>query len=156
MNAASIAARAEFARPEQFGPEQSGPEQFGPERHRNDHPRTEYARPEAAARTPRGVEYDLLARTTQRLAATWTNRKASFPIFVTALNDNLRLWSTLASDVAEPTNGLPAALRAQLFYLYQFTADHSRAVLADRGSVEVLIDINTAVMRGLRGEGIEG
>jgi flagellar protein FlaF len=40
-----------------------------------------------------------------------------------------------------------------LFYLYEFTVHHSRAVLDGRGSVGVLADINTAVMRGLRGQG---
>ena len=47
---------------------------------------------------------------------------------------------------------LPPALRAQLFYLYEFTDQHSRKVLAGNASIEVLVDINTAVMRGLRGE----
>ena len=112
-----------------------------------------YSRPELVTRTPRGIEYDLLARTTQRLSVAWQRRREDYAGFVGALNDNLRLWSTLAADVAEPENGLPAPLRAQLFYLYEFTAAHSRAVLDNRGSVEVLIDINTAVMRGLRGDG---
>ena len=112
-----------------------------------------YSRPDTATRTPRSMEYELLARATKALTRAWSGRKRDFPGLATALNENLRLWSTLAADVAEPSNSLPAALRAQLFYLYQFTAEHSRAVLADGGSVEVLIDINTAVMRGLRGEG---
>lgn len=112
-----------------------------------------YSRPELATRTPRSIEYDLLARTTQRLSVAWQHRREDFADFAGALNDNLRLWSTLAADVAEPENGLPAPLRAQLFYLYEFTAEHSRAVLDNRGSVEVLVDINTAVMRGLRGDG---
>lgn len=112
-----------------------------------------YARPEAPVRTPRSVEYDLLARITNRLRTAWAQRKEDFPKFVEALTDNLRLWSTLAADVASPENGLPAPLRAQLFYLYQFTTEHSRAVLDGQASVEVLVDINTAVMRGLRGEG---
>lgn len=115
--------------------------------------RAAYARPDATVRTARTIEYDLLARTTQRLQSAWAARKADFTGFAAALNDNLRLWSTLAADVAEPGNGLPAQLRAQLFYLYQFTAEHSRSVLDNKGSVEVLIDINTAVMRGLRGDG---
>ncbi len=114
--------------------------------------RSAYARPDVATRTPRMVEYDLIARITQRLSATWAKRRGDFPAFALALSDNQRLWSTLAADVAEPSNGLPAALRAQLFYLYQFTVEHSRTVLDDKGSIEVLIDINTAVMRGLRGE----
>lgn len=114
--------------------------------------RTAYARPEAPARSPRSIEYDLLARTTHRLKDSAVRAKADFPGFVTALNENLRLWSALASDVAEPDNGLPAPLRAQLFYLYEFTAEHSRKVLGNHASVDVLIDINTAVMRGLRGD----
>ncbi len=110
-----------------------------------------YRRPDAPVRTPRMVEYDLLARTTQRMTAAWASRDRDFPAFVAALSDNTRLWSTFAMDVADPDNGLPGPLRAQLFYLYEFTAEHSRAVLDNRGSVEVLVDINTAVMRGLRG-----
>jgi flagellar biosynthesis activator protein FlaF len=110
-----------------------------------------YRRPDAPARTARMVEYDLLARTTQRLTAAWAARDRNFPAFVAALSDNTRLWSTFAMDVADPENGLPASLRARLFYLFQFTTEHSRAVLDNRASVEVLVDINTAVMRGLRG-----
>ena len=115
--------------------------------------RAAYGRREGPVRTNRSHEYDLLARCTQQLAMAWTNRKTSFPSLAVALTENLQLWSALAADVAESGNGLPAPLRAQLFYLYEFTASHTRAVLDGRGSVEVLVDINTAVMRGLRGDG---
>lgn len=114
--------------------------------------RSVYARPEAPQKTPRSLEYELLARTTQRLSKAWANRNENYVGLITALDENQRLWSTLASDVSDPGNGLPAKLRAQLFYLYEFTATHSRAVRENKGSVEVLVDINTAVMRGLRGE----
>ncbi len=112
-----------------------------------------YGSPEAPQKTPRAIEYDLLARITQQLSSAWATRTQNYPALMTALDDNLRLWTTLAADVAEPTNGLPAPLRAQLFYLYEFAAQHSRAVREKDASVEVLIDINTAVMRGLRGDG---
>lgn len=112
-----------------------------------------YARQEAPTRSFRSVEYDLLAQMTRRLRSAWANRDADFPGLVRALAENQQLWSTLAADVVQPGNGLPAALRARLFYLYEFTAHHSRAIQDGKGSVEVLADINTAVMRGLRGEG---
>ena len=67
------------------------------------------------------------------------------------MDRNLRLWSALAADLASPENALPPELRARLFYLYEFTAQHSRAILDGSGSASVLVDINTAVMRGLRG-----
>lgn len=117
------------------------------------HSAISYARREAPTRSLRSVEYDLLAQVTQRLRSAWANRSTDFPALARAVTDNTRLWSTLASDVALPGNGLPQALRARLFYLYEFTAKHSRAVLDDKASVEVLADINMAVMRGLRGDG---
>ncbi len=117
--------------------------------------RAAYGQREAPVRTARAHEYDLLARCTQKMAMAWARRKEDFPLLASAVHENLQLWCALAVDVADKGNGLPAALRAQLFYLYEFTAGHSRAVLANRASVEVLVDINTAVMRGLRGEGGE-
>ena len=117
------------------------------------HSAISYAQREAPTRSLRSVEYDLLALVTQRLRSAWTNRATDFPALARAVDDNTRLWSTLASDVALPGNALPAALRARLFYLYEFSAQHGRAVLDGKGSVEVLADINMAVMRGLRGDG---
>lgn len=112
-----------------------------------------YGQREAPFRTPRALEYDLLARCTQKLSTAWTRRKEDFPQLAVAVHENVQLWGALAADVADNENGLPAPLRAKLFYLYEFTANHSRAVLANRGNVEVLVDINKAVMRGLRGDG---
>ena len=117
------------------------------------HSAISYAQRAAPTRSLRSVEYDLLAQVTQRLRSAWANRTTDFPALVRAVTDNTQLWSTLASDVALPGTGLPQALRARLFYLYEFTAKHSRAVLDDKASVEVLADINMAVMRGLRGDG---
>lgn len=111
-----------------------------------------YGRPEGPVRSPRRIEYDLLARATQRLGGAWARRAQDFPALAAALAENQRLWSAFAADVAGPGNGLPAALRARLFYLHEFTAQHSRKVLDGQGSVAVLVDINTAVMRGLRGD----
>ena len=112
-----------------------------------------YGRPETPVKSMRSIEYDLFARVTKRMTAAWAARSGDFAGLVRALHDNTTMWRTLASDVAEPKNGLPKALRARLFYLYEFTAQHSPKILDDRASVDVLVDINTAVMRGLRGEG---
>jgi len=113
--------------------------------------RSAYGRPDAPARNQRTVEYDLFARITRGLTTAWEGRQSDHTGFAQAIYDNDALWRTLAVDVAEPGNALPAHLRAQLFYLYEFTRAHSQKVLAGEASAEVLIDINTAVMRGLRG-----
>lgn len=115
--------------------------------------RTAYASPGTPARTLRGIEYDLFARVTHRLKAAQARGRNDFALLALALHENRQLWAALASDVAEPGNELPAPLRAQLFYLFEFTEQHSTKVLEGTASAEVLIDINTAVMRGLRSEG---
>lgn len=112
-----------------------------------------YTTPVAPTRTARAAEYEVIARITKRLAAAARTGEADYPSLVAALAENERLWSTLAADVAGPGNGLPQALRAQLFYLYRFTAEHSRKVRDGAAGAGVLVDINTAVLRGLRGEG---
>lgn len=115
--------------------------------------RSLYAETDRPLQTPRRLEYELLARCTKALSEASAQKTNGYPALIKALEENQRMWSTLAADVAEDGNGLPAKLRAQLFYLYEFTAQHSKAVRESRASVEVLVDINTAVMRGLRGEG---
>lgn len=111
--------------------------------------RAAYGRPEAATRTPRAIEYDLLARVTHRLCTSMAPG-ASFASLAQALHENRILWNALAVDVAAEGNGLPADLRARLFYLAEFTEAHSRKVLAGGATAAALIEVNTAVMRGLR------
>lgn len=117
------------------------------------HSQSGYAPENTSLRPLRAVEYDLLAQVTRRLSSTWRNRKADHPNFVAALNDNLSLWRAMALDVSGSGNLLPAPLRAQLFYLFEFTDHHTARILKNEASVEVLVDVNMAVMRGLRGEG---
>ncbi len=69
-----------------------------------------------------------------------------------ALHDNRRLWTALATDLAGAENALPQGLRAQLFYLAEFSLSQSRAALRDVAALQGLIDVNRAVMRGLAGE----
>ncbi len=106
-----------------------------------------------ATRTPRAAEYEVIARVTKRLAAASRLAREDYPGLIAALAENELLWSTLAADVAGPGNGLPQSLRARLFYLFRFTTEHSRRVRNGSASAGVLVDINTAVLRGLRGEG---
>ncbi len=115
--------------------------------------RTAYSNPGTPVRTGRSTEYDLFARITRRLREAQRQAQAlagsSINPLVRALHDNLELWTTLAVDVADDGNGLPRELRARLFYLAEFTRVHTSRVLAGSASAGVLVDINTAVMRGL-------
>lgn len=110
--------------------------------------KTAYSTPQATVRTPRSIEYELLARVTARLNTALVE-KMPFAALVAALHDNRKLWRALAADLAEPGNALPQPLRAQLFYLAEFTRIHTGQVMKGAADTQVLIDINTAVMRGL-------
>jgi len=105
-------------------------------------------------RTTRGLEYDILARVTHGLKAAAEDRQAGATLpLATALHDNRRLWTILATDAADRDNPLPAELRARIVYLAEFTQQHSSKVLRAGADVTPLIDINIAVMRGLTGTG---
>jgi flagellar protein FlaF len=110
--------------------------------------RTAYATA-APVRPPRSVEYDAFARVTERLKQ-GAGDHASFPGLVSALAENQHLWTILAADVADADNALPESLRARIFYLAEFTRAHTRKVLRRMATPDALVEINLAVMRGLR------
>ena len=111
-----------------------------------------YARPAGETGTARGIEYKAFARTTSKLAAHSGGKTGVYAQMAEALCENQRLWTILAGDVASANNALPASLRALIFFLCEFTQSHSKKVLDGEATPDVLVEINTAVMRGLRAD----
>ncbi|MGB3454754.1 MAG: flagellar biosynthesis regulator FlaF [Litorimonas sp.] len=68
------------------------------------------------------------------------------------LSENLKLWDILTADIASPDNTLADALAAQLISLGLFVRNHTLALYRGEGSADVLVDINTAVLKGLMGQ----
>jgi flagellar protein FlaF len=114
--------------------------------------RSAYASAARPIRTSRGTEYEVFARITGRIISASRDAVGSFPALAAALHDNRRLWTILAADVAEDGNRLSSELRARIFYLAEFTQQHTRKVLAGNAKSDILVEINTAVMGGLRME----
>lgn len=110
-----------------------------------------YGRSSVLIRSPRATEYEAIARISHRLRAAAQESSTNFPAFVAALSDNARLWTTLAVEVAQPDNQLPRDLRARLFWLAEFTTTETRKILRGEGDVGILIEVNAAVLQGLRG-----
>ena len=108
--------------------------------------RSLYGSAAAPTRTARDAERQVLIQVT---AALRNADAADFPALARAVHDNRTLWTRLASDVAEPGNGLPQGLKAQLFYLAEFTDHQSGRILKGDATVDALVEINTAVIRGL-------
>lgn len=95
------------------------------------------------------IEYEAFARISRELKLADQNRKTDYSAFVKALHDNRSLWRILAIDVADKSNALPQSLRAQIFFLAEFTDAHTKRVLSENISIDPLTEINLAVMRGL-------
>lgn len=108
-----------------------------------------YAPSAAGVQSAREVEYKALARVTGALAAARDAR--SHVMMARALTDNVRLWTVFATDLAGGDNALPVALRKGLAELAVFTLRHTLKVYAGEAQVDVLIEINQSVMKGLRG-----
>lgn len=111
-----------------------------------------YAPNSAPIRSSRGVEYDVIARITFRLKKAVEEGK--FGPLVEALHENRNLWRVLAIDVASSENQLPTDLRARLFYLAEFTDQHTSKVIGREESAIPLLEINTAILRGLKPLGL--
>ena len=113
-----------------------------------------YAPASPATHTPRDVEYHAFAHVTGLLAHArdTASEVGGMSRLAEAMHENVRLWLTLANDVALDTNALPPGLRAQIISLANFARTHSTRVLAGSETVDALIDVNMAIMKGLRGE----
>lgn len=112
-----------------------------------------YAKNARTTQTPRGTEYELIARVTYRIKAAAEAGPRSYPALVEALSDNQRLWTTLAVDVADEGNELPQDLRARIFYLAEFVQQQTSKVLTQKGRITPLLEINAAILKGLSARG---
>lgn len=114
---------------------------------------TAYSSQAAPVRTARSTEYEVFGKITRRIRDAAARDPGDFSALVEALHDNRRFWTLLALDVSGNENDLPDDLRARILYLREFTQIHTSKVLARAARPDILIEINTAVMRGLRGQG---
>jgi flagellar protein FlaF len=71
------------------------------------------------------------------------------PALAEAIHRNRSLWTTIALDLIEDDNRLPNSLKTSLLSLYKFVDSHSNKILKGEATVNVLIDINISIMKGL-------
>ena len=116
-----------------------------------------YASNTQTVRTDRDNEYRVIATVSHRLREAARDKSpTAFVRLAQALHDNRRMWTQLAADVASPGNGLPPEVRARIFYLAEFVQQHTAKVLRKEGGVRVLLEVNAAILAGLRSKETEG
>lgn len=107
-----------------------------------------YSPASAPLKSERKVEYDVIARITSRMTS--AIKEKNFNKLIHATYENSTLWRKLGQDVAHPDNLLPDDLRARLIYLAEFTEHHTRKVIRREANAMPLIEVNTAILRGLK------
>jgi flagellar protein FlaF len=101
--------------------------------------------------SPRSIEAQLFAEITAGLVRAQRAGKPGFQALVAALHNNRTLWEALLADLALDSNALPTPLKAQLIQLGHFVRQFTARVLKGEDDVQALIDVNNAVLEGLRG-----
>ena len=112
-----------------------------------------YADPSTPAHSTRSAEYQAFAHVTKALSQ--AKSATEFRVVAEAVYANRKLWNILITDASGDANQLPEKLRADIVGIGLFVQRHSSQVLNNSASIEPLIDINTSIMRGLRGA-VEG
>ena len=103
------------------------------------------------AESPRDMEYRLFGQVTRALMHAATVDKSVIATRIDALDWNRRLWSTLATDCADPGNAMPQSLRAQIISISLWVSRHTSLVMQRQEEIEPLVEINRMVMQGLAG-----
>ena len=108
-----------------------------------------YQRASARSENPREAEYRLFGQVTRALMAADQAPKDDLRVRVDALDWNRRMWTALANDCADASNGLPQSVRAQIISLSLWVSRHTSAVIRKREEIGPLVDINRIIMQGL-------
>lgn len=111
--------------------------------------RQAYAPTNTPLKSERAIEAQLIGKITARLRLAAVRKESDFPAYVEALSENRKLWNALAVDVADSDNDLAPPLRAQIFYLAEFTELQTAKALRGEATADALIEINSSVIRGL-------
>ncbi|WP_374273884.1 flagellar biosynthesis regulator FlaF [Brevundimonas sp.] len=110
-----------------------------------------YTQATARAENPRQSEYRLFSQVTHALIEAEGLDTTDIGGRMQALDWNRRLWSTLATDCADPGNALPQPLRAQIISISLWVSRYTSLVMQREEDIGPLVEINRMVMQGLAG-----
>ena len=97
----------------------------------------------------RDIEIQLFSSITSRLKKMQEGQSYITGDHAQALTDNVKLWTLLMLDLLSPSNPYPVDLKSSLISLAEFTRSHTQKIYQKEGDVDVLVDINTAILNGL-------
>ena len=98
----------------------------------------------------KAIELRVFAQITSRMRAADISAPGGMAKLAEALTDNMKLWNILFTDLSLESNKMANDLKAQIMSLAKFTQSQTLDVLAGRAKHDVLIDINQAMIDGMR------
>ncbi len=107
-----------------------------------------YQRTRTFAETPRTTEHRLLGQVTGALLEA-EQRNAKGAALMDVVHWNREIWATFGATCADAANRLPPQLRGSIISLSLWVDRHSSEVIAGRGELRDLIEVNRLVMDGL-------
>ncbi|MEA1937630.1 MAG: flagellar biosynthesis regulator FlaF [Pseudomonadota bacterium] len=110
-------------------------------------PINSYVKTQDYSGNPRATEYRALALVTGRLIEA---KERGGRTLIEALFANQNLWTLFQADLAGSGNGLPPSLKAQLLSLSIWVQRFSSKVMKGEASADSLIEVNKAIMDGLK------
>lgn len=108
-----------------------------------------YAKIDQALVSPKRAEAHAISGLTRRMIAAFASEGTPFPRKVELLHENRRLWQAVMLSVANDENELPDGLRAGLLSLGAFVERATTELLAGKGDIRVLVEINRRIVGGL-------
>jgi flagellar protein FlaF len=105
-----------------------------------------YRRIQETIESPREMEQRCFSIVTGKLIDA---KEQGGPPLIEACYLNQRLWSTLAADLALPSNGLPDELKARLISLSIWVNRYTPRVMAGDATPDALISVNRNIIEGL-------
>jgi flagellar protein FlaF len=106
-----------------------------------------YQQVQASNDDPRTVEHRALTRVTGMLL---NGAEKGGVALAEACHMNRMLWTIFQTDLAQPGNGLPDELKAQLISLAIWVQRYTSKVLFENASIDPLVSVNRSIMDGLK------
>ena len=96
------------------------------------------------------IELKVFSQITSRMRAADISVPGGMSKLAEVLTDNMKLWNILFTDLSLSSNEMPDDLKAQIMSLAKFAQAQTLEILAGRAKHDVLVDINQAMMNGMR------
>lgn len=112
-----------------------------------------YGQVKRQASSEKHIEIELFTKMTTQLKSHVLAEESALkltPSLARDLLSNLKLWQIIMLDLLTDENTLELSLKKSLIELAEFTQSHTQKIFRNEGAVDVLIDINVAILSGLR------